>query len=700
MKNTLILLLVCLLSGCTSHSQNLELYRKGKVYPSVKGDAAAVRYFSKLFANATGEQLPQSATGSPEIELLISSKRLNKGANFSIVESDDRLFITGRDQSALRKGIAEFFTQYAGLASADFHPAQVSILLPKGLEYQEHYDFEYREPYFAQAMDAAFADWNGTHRLEDHWGIWGHNIGKKIKVLWTMLAKVDGAVVEDQLCFSSPELERALSSYISYSTKGNSKISRFMIAPNDNDIACLCDKCIASGNTPGNASPAAFKLLNKLSKNFPKQEFFGIGYMSTQKPPAFRLESNAGVMISTMAFPKGVVIEESGKKAVAENTLSSWKRVAGKMYLWDYGLNFDNFNEFYPTLLIAQKNLEFYKKNGITGVFINGNENGSAAFGELKAYIYARLLCDTGTDVRQHIRNFMVGRYPSGGKYLADYYLSLEEAALASNRPLDIYGGMSQAKRKYLDAKALLDLYPVLLEKYSQPMPDAERLALKQVLLSLTFQRLELMRTNGVQASGYASVDSGGTVILNPEVEGLVQKLDEFAADVNQPYNESGYTISKYIGYWKSELLEKQYSSLLLGKKLKLLSQPDEDYTDVRMLTDGAMGFYDYYNNWMLATAAPLSVEIDTRETKGDKVLEMGFLKDPRHKIYLPESILVTIGGQSKKVPVPNAKDAPGKVTVSVPLELPEGTASITVTTVKQPEFAKRSVACDEIIIK
>ncbi|PHK27584.1 hypothetical protein VF13_41435, partial [Nostoc linckia z16] len=70
------------------------------------------------------------------------------------------------------------------------------------------------------------------------------------------------------------------------------------------------------------------------------------------------------------------------------------------------------------------------------------------------------------------------------------------------------------------------------------------------------------------------------------------------------------------------------------------------------------------------------------------------------HKIYLPESILVTIGGQSKKVPVPNAKDAPGKVTVSVPLELPEGTASITVTTVKQPEFAKRSVACDEIIIK
>ncbi|PHK25272.1 hypothetical protein VF13_42580, partial [Nostoc linckia z16] len=95
MKNTLILLLVCLLSGCTSHSQNLELYRKGKVYPSVKGDAAAVRYFSKLFANATSEQLPQSATGSPEIELLISSKRLNKGANFSIVESDDRLFITG-----------------------------------------------------------------------------------------------------------------------------------------------------------------------------------------------------------------------------------------------------------------------------------------------------------------------------------------------------------------------------------------------------------------------------------------------------------------------------------------------------------------------------------------------------------------------------------------------------------------------------
>lgn len=698
--NSIFPLFFLLVTACSSQSQTLTVYEKGKVYPKVAGAPGDVKYFTALFADATGEALQEPTADALTIVLKVSERGIGSTGNFSLKQNKNELVITGRTQRALEDGIAAFFTQYGGLAAKGFRPAPLKMEIPAALDYSEHYDFEYREPYFAQAMDADFAKWNKTQRLDDTWAIWGHSIGKKIKVTPAMLAIVDGEPNEDQFCFSSPELESALKGFINKSLTDNPKLNHFMIAPNDNDLACLCDKCKAAGNKPGDASPAVFSLLNRLAQQFSKQQFFSVGYLSTKSAPPFKLKSNAGVIVSTIAFPKGVVLENSNKKEVVESTLKSWKSVSEKVYLWDYGLNFDNFNEFYPALMIAQQNLKFYKANGVTGVFINGNETGMAAFGGLKAFIYAQLLRDTNIDIQQYIGNYIAGKYPSCAKYLTDYYISLEEAAFNSPKQLPIYGGMMPALKKYFDEKAFNDLYPVLLEKYGQAMPEAEREAFRELLLSFTFQKLEVMRVKGVRANGYATQSGTTPAVINADVPALVERLGELKTKANQPYNETGYKIADYCDYWKSEIINRPYQNLLLGKKLQLLSVPDEDYPDIRMLTDGAVGFYDYYNNWMLTTTEPLSVRISAEDAKGAKVLEMGFLHDPKHRIFAPKSVKIGINGTEATYDVSAPLDGFAKARVSIPISTTAVLSPITITLVKQPEYQQRSVACDEIVLK
>jgi hypothetical protein len=654
--------------------------------------------FCIQFEAATGIKLEpvQKATAGAKSIIQLSLSASVEGDCFEFRQEDNTIGIVAQDIAGMEQGIRYFFTHYMSKDSTQ-------ITIPMGLEYNHMYAFEYREPYFPDNFKAQFRKDNATQTLEETWGLWGHNIGKAITVSPKMLAQVNGKVSEEQFCFSSLELYDALKGFIKKQIADSPRRTKFMVMPNDNDIVCQCDRCHALGNTKTNASPAVYTLLNKLAKDFPKQEFFSTAYITTQTPPPFKTASNAGVMISTMAFPKGIVLEESNKKDLVDNTFSGWKKVTDKIYLWDYAVNFDNYFKAYPTVAIAQKNLQYYKKLGVTGVFMQGSEDMYSAYADLKCYLYAQLMQDTDIDVKDYTRRFFEGKYPSVANLLTGYYTAIEERALASNKVLDIYGGMDQTRKKYLDEKEFDDFYTALYLK-SQTIDKKEFEALKPLLVSLTFIKLELMRTNGIGTNGYATIAvQDKDAVINPQVKELLERLSAFSTATGiKVYNESGYTVADYLKYWRTEIVIKPYKNLLFGKKLSFINEPDEDYASIKMFTDGAVGFQDYYNNWLLSTANSLKVAVNTDDVKGAKAIEMSFLNDTRHKIYLPERVVVMIEGRKFEVKVSSAinNDSPSKYRVIVPIELLPEDKTITIEVIKQDNYRNRSTTCDEIFFK
>lgn len=709
-KRLIIILLCAVTAGCNSQPADFRVFTKGKLIPEVvfadKKLQGAAETFCRFFEEATGQHLipVAKASGTVGATINIAYLKSNKAdGHFRIKQHGNEIYIEGKTKDDIDSGVRYFFSHYVHVDPLTEGVNRIELVseisVPSGLQYEHQYAFEYREPYFPDNFKSEFRLWNNTHTLEENWGLWGHNIGKAIAITPPMHATVGGKKNDEQLCFSSPELEDELTVFIKNKKKENPAQSKFMVMPYDNDLVCTCDKCIAAGNTRENASPAVFTLLNRLAEKFTDNDFFSTSYITTQTPPKFKLVSNAGVMVSTMQFPKGIVIANSSKNTEIERTFTAWKAVTNKIYLWDYAVNFDNFFDAYPTVKIAQQNLKFYKNLGVTGVFMHGSEEKYSAFDSLKCYLYAQLLQNPDADIDKLATDFYARRYPAAADLLSSYYLEQEARALTSPKQLDIYGGMKQSEKKYLDAGHFRIFYDKLIETMpSFKMSEAE--AIKPLLLSLTFQRLELIRSKGLGTGGYGTF-GGNSVKINPQADVLLDRLAQLSAETGiNVINESGMTITDYIRAWRRDI-PGTYKNLAYGKRLRFSGTPDEDYNDARMLTDGAIGFTDYYNNWLLSTKGELAVEINAEDVKNARYIEMSFLHDPRHNIYFPEKVIVTINGRKfeEKMPIESNKK-PVKKMLRIPILSSSEDEAILIQTVKQSNFSKKSVACDEVYFR
>ena len=119
------------------------------------------------------------------------------------------------------------------------------------------------------------------------------------------------------------------------------------------------------------------------------------------------------------------------------------------------------------------------------------------------------------------------------------------------------------------------------------------------------------------------------------------------------------------------------------------------------MLNDGNIGFTDYYTNWYIATKNTIAIEVKASNISKTGIVTLSFLNDVRHKIFLPQKVLVTVDGRKYESNVPvTDSDKPVKVTVEIPIEIKPDDKIITVEVVKQKEYKNKSVACDEVLFK
>lgn len=711
-KNITLLFIVLMSFGCNSNSQTVTIYKKNEVMPVISVTETslypAAIVLCDLFEEATGVR-PSVIGTEPDKDKLAITIGFFKNewdAAFSIAHVKDNVVaIKGGNIEQVHNAVRYFFTEYTGLTQFT-GPAKKEkadeITIPVNLAYKHTPDFEYREPYFPANFDDNFRRWNMTHTLEEEWALWGHNIGKVIRTTPGMYARVDGEVYKDQFCFSSPELQAALIKYIKGQAKENPEKEKFMIMPNDDAVVCQCSACTATGNTKMNASPAVFTLLNKLAKEFPEQQFFSTAYITTQTPPEFKLEKNGGVMLSTMSFPKGVAVASSDKKDLVGKTFSGWKKVTDKIYLWDYAINFDNYFDFYPTVSISQQNLQFYKAKGVTGVFMQGSEDRYSAFADLKCYLYAQLLQNTEVNLSMLTSRFFSHQYPEVNDLLFDYYTKIEDLSFKSKQKMDIYGGTGPAKKKYMNESGFNLFYDNLI-KTTDTITASKNKELQSLLLAFTFQKLELLRTTpDLDDTGYATIVKDSVAKLKPEIPVLLSRLKKLQAKTGiDIYNESGASLKEYIKNWESMIIAQGYKNLLYGKNLLVTSKLDEDYPDGRVLTDGAIGFNDYYNNWLIVTSDTLAVKIDPAGLEKANMLVMNFLNDPRHKIYMPKQVSVVVGSRrySAEVKPYNDEKNAGKNKVSIPIVIKKGDKAINIQVIKQAAYLNKSIACDEIFI-
>lgn len=490
--------------------------------------------------------------------------------------------------------------------------------------------FEYNEIYMPQTLGSNAKNY-GLNTVDQDWGIWGHNLAKALpeKPSMAIFAKRNGKDTDDsQFCFSSNHLYSYLEEYIS-DKYGETDTVRFAIMPNDNEIVCMCAKCVEKGNTKNDASPAVFALMRRLCERFPNHIFFTSDYMTTKSLPDKPLPANAGVLVSAIDYPR--LPESTPEEEAFFNRIAQWKQFVDRVYVWEYINNYDDYFTPIPLLSVMQHRLQKYRDAGVQGVFMNGSGRDYMSLGDVNAPILAALLLDPDYEWKEGLKEVVTERYPVSGQTIYNFMIEQENYLAQQHTPLPMYGGVPDALKSYLPAERFLVFYDELSDQFPKTH-GAEHEALDRLIDAISLPRLGIARLSG-------------------NLEGTQEPLEHLYELVDMgtdAYNESYWAVSDYVkdfSFIAGHARAMEGRNLLKGIKLKNLTPLDPDYSDISIITDGVLGLPSNYHCGNLISSATPSLDIEIPYIEGMEHLRVALVANSSYRIGLPERVTLSYGG-------------------------------------------------------
>lgn len=539
--------------------------------------------------------------------------------------------------------------------------------------------FEYKEIYLPEGIGEGAAKL-GLNSVDEDWGIWGHNLSVVVPKnhSMTIYASVNGSRNREQFCFSSDQLFGYIENYIE-DNFGENHTHRFAILPNDNSLVCQCEQCVSVGNTATDSSPAAFKMLERLAKRFPKHIFFSLYYLSTKSLPKEPLPENTGVLVSAMDYP--LTVHETAQEVAFTALLKSWSQKVSRVYVWDYINNFDDYFTPYPVLNLLQRRFQIYEGANVKGIFLNGSGTAYSSFSKLKTYIIRDLMENTHQDLKELVMKYCHEFYPVTGNEIASYLFLVEATFNKRGKSLPLYEGVPRLMDVYLDPFEFSPFHMRMLELLPQTVGE-EKEEITTLCKALAMTRLEIKRVNRH---------------IHADTEPLLELLEQMPDDGIHGYSETYWSVKDYVEEYREMIShDKQFGArnLLKDKKLEALTPLDEDYNDISILTDGQLGLPSNYHCGQMLSSADPSLRIRIPDVSGMRRIRVSFTVNKFFHIGLPLSVTLTAGDSQVKTvtPVPSVKN-PRRSTVE--FIIPAGAGPLVLTIVRDKN--ERTMAIDEI---
>ena len=531
-------------------------------------------------------------------------------------------------------------------------PATKRIAIPGHIRYEHTPQFIYREVYYPACHDAEYLEWHELQQFEDLWGLWGHSYDKLVPAKTYFgthpeyYAQVKGKRQPNQLCLSNEAVLKIVTEELKKRMAANPDALYWSVSPNDDIGYCECDLCKAANDAQGGPSGSLIQFVNKVAAAFPDKMITTLAYGFTHRAPrSLKPADNVYIFLSDIDAYRDKPLAEEGSAGAFRNDLKAWGALTRNLFVWDYITEFTNYLAPFPNFHTLQPNMQFFKDNGVKGVFAQGSGDTYSEWAELRSYLTAQLLKDDKTDVQQITASFLKDYYGKAAPYLQQYINLLQEKMTASHRKLDIYGNPVNEWKSYLTPE-LLDTYSTLFDKAEAAVEGNDQLqnTVMRARLPLEYTVLQQARFYGIEKFGVFVQDNTGAWMVKPNLE---QKVSRFVANCKKAgvteLSEGGLNPDQYQQEWDAIIKAGVTPTKALDAAVTFQYPYTDDYPAKgnRTLIDGTSGYNDYSYNWLCFYGVPMVVTIDLgKAQKVSKVL-MHFLDDPRHWIFAPSTIKI-----------------------------------------------------------
>ena len=243
----------------------------------------------------------------------------------------------------------------------------------------------------------------------------------------------DGKRVPDQLCLTNEDVYDIVRSEVfqllEEKRDPNAALQIVSLSQADNQSFCECEQCSALDNASGSHAGSILSFVNRIAKEVKEKGYDNIAidtfaYKYSRKAPKNIVpEENVIVRYCTIegCYSHALNDPDCPENAALAADLKEWCAICDRMYIWDYATNYSFTIGIFPDFDVLQKNIQYFYEMGMKGVFEEGNyyiDQCDAEFGELRAYLIARLLRDPYCDVDQEMQMFCDNYYGAGGRYV------------------------------------------------------------------------------------------------------------------------------------------------------------------------------------------------------------------------------------------------------------------------------------------
>ncbi len=233
-----------------------------------------------------------------------------------------------------------------------------------------------------------------------------------------------------QPCMTNPEVLQITIDTVKRWLRESPTSRLVSVSQNDSYVIgsyCTCEACQAIIDEEGSPAGPLLRFVNAVAEaieeEFPDVYVDTLAYQYSITPPnKTKARDNVVVRYCTGGCCAHS-IATCPNNAGVKQTILNWKTVCPHLYVWDYTTDFAHYLCPFPNLRTLQPNAQFFYENRVVGVFEQGNYTGgeSGEFGDLRAYLLAKLLWNPYVDTNAVIEEFTDAYYGAAAPYIRDY---------------------------------------------------------------------------------------------------------------------------------------------------------------------------------------------------------------------------------------------------------------------------------------
>lgn len=461
-----------------------------------------------------------------------------------------------------------------------------------------------------------------------------------------------------QWCLTNPDVLEIVSQRLDSVFKANPGKNIISVSQNDGNYTnCQCESCKALDEHEGALSGSVIHFMNKLATRFPDKEFSTLAYLYTMKPPK-HVEPlpNVNIMLCDIDCNREVSLTEnaSGQEFVA--AMEGWSSKTKNIFVWDYGINFDNYLAPFPNFHILQDNIRLFHKNHANMHFsqIAGSRGGD--FAEMRTWLVSKLMWNPEADMDSLTQTFLKGYYGDAAPFLYQYTKVMEGALIGSGLRLWIYDSPVSHKSGMLKPELMRRYFDLFDRAEAAVADDSLLLArVQRQRLPLLFSELEIARTEPEK-----------------DFDELTRKLNHFEAEVkrfNVPtLNERSNSPVDYCELFRARYMPRAEKSLAAGAQVRFLTEPKGRYAELgrTALTDELFGGSSFVESWIGWEGCDGGFVIDLGEEKSISSVETDFLHQLGQWILLPTRVVYSVSTDGENFTEAGAYDLPEDRSVQV----------------------------------